>query len=230
MLFEPVRVGGNIKTPKKLHDVAPVYPQIAQQARMQGLVILEAIIDTSGNVTNVRVLRSIPALDQAAIDAVKQWKYEPTFLNGIAVPLIMTVTVNFDMDDGASAAGDIRNFLEERSSTEGLSYKPANGYWANTYLPGDPSMRFLHARLRDYDRSGLEAAAGTRLRLHDAAHPIAQSFDPSQNGSLSVYLNADRKGISGEERLLVQVGLKGIERQAGRRPTMNVAVVLDLRG
>ncbi len=127
-------------------------------------------------------------------------------------------------------AGDHRSFLEERSSTEGLSYKPADGYWANTYLPGDPSMRFLHARLREYDRSSLEAAAGTRLRLHDSAHPIAQSFDPSQRGSLSVYLNADRKGITREERLLVQVGLKGIERQAGRRPALNVAVVLDLRG
>ena len=48
-----------------------------------------------GNVTNVRVLRSIPLLDQAAIDAVKQWKYEPTLLNGVPVPIVMTVTVNF---------------------------------------------------------------------------------------------------------------------------------------
>lgn len=92
---EPVRVGGNIKPPTKTKDAPPKYPDIAKQARVQGIVILEAIIDPNGNVTNVRVLRSIPLLDQSAIDAVKQWKYEPTMLNGVPVPIVMTVTVNF---------------------------------------------------------------------------------------------------------------------------------------
>jgi protein TonB len=90
-----VRVGGNIKAPNKIKDAAPAYPDIAKQARVQGIVILEAIIDPGGNVTNVRVLRSIPLLDQSAIAAVKQWKYEPTLLNGVPVPIVMTVTVNF---------------------------------------------------------------------------------------------------------------------------------------
>jgi len=67
---EPVRVGGDIRPPNKIRDESPVYPDIAKQARVQGVVILEAIIDPQGNVTNVRVLRSIPLLDQAAIDAV----------------------------------------------------------------------------------------------------------------------------------------------------------------
>ena len=92
---KPVRVGGNIKAPRKVKDAAPNYPDIAKQARVQGIVILEAIIDPAGNVTNVRVLRSIPLLDQSAIAAVKQWKYEPTMLNGVPVPIVMTVTVNF---------------------------------------------------------------------------------------------------------------------------------------
>jgi protein TonB len=92
---KPVRVGGNIKAPRKVKDVSPVYPDIAKQARVQGIVILEAIIDPAGNVTNVRVLRSIPLLDQSAMAAVKQWKYEPTMLNGVPVPIVMTVTVNF---------------------------------------------------------------------------------------------------------------------------------------
>jgi protein TonB len=92
---EPVRVGGDIRPPNKIKNVDPVYPDIAKQARVQGIVILEAIIDPSGNVTNVRVLRSIPLLDQSALDAVKQWKYEPTLLNGVPVPIVMTVTVNF---------------------------------------------------------------------------------------------------------------------------------------
>jgi protein TonB len=94
---EPVRVGGDIRPPNKIKDVAPKYPDIAKQARVQGIVILEAIIDPTGNVTNVRVLRSIPLLDQSAIDAVRQWKYEPTLLNGVPVPIVMTVTVNFTL-------------------------------------------------------------------------------------------------------------------------------------
>ena len=92
---EPVRVGGDIRPPNRITNVNPVYPDIAKQARVQGIVILEAIIDPQGNVTNVRVLRSIPLLDQSAIEAVKQWKYEPTLLNGVPVPIVMTVTVNF---------------------------------------------------------------------------------------------------------------------------------------
>src|SRR5688572_21449795 len=89
----PVRVGGNIKTPTKIRDVRPVYPPDAFAAGIAGMVILEVVIDTSGNVEAAKVLRSIPMLDQAATDAVKQWQFTPTHLNGAAVPVIMTVTV-----------------------------------------------------------------------------------------------------------------------------------------
>jgi len=90
-----VRIEGNIKPPKKLKDVNPHYPDEARRARTQGTVILEAIIDVQGKVGNVRVLRSISGLDEAAIEAVKQWEYEPTLLEGTPVPIVMTVTVNF---------------------------------------------------------------------------------------------------------------------------------------
>jgi protein TonB len=92
-----VRVGGQIKEPKKLKTVSPVYPDIAKQARVQGVVILECTISPQGKVTDVKVLRGIPLLDQAAVDAVKQWVYTPTLLNGVPVPVIMTVTVNFKL-------------------------------------------------------------------------------------------------------------------------------------
>jgi protein TonB len=94
---QAVRVGGQIKEPRKLKHVAPAYPDIAKQARVQGVVILECIISPQGKVTDVKVLRGIPLLDQAAIDAVKQWVYTPTLLNGVPVPVIMTVTVNFKL-------------------------------------------------------------------------------------------------------------------------------------
>jgi periplasmic protein TonB len=94
---QAVRVGGQIKEPKRLKYVQPVYPDIARQARVQGIVILECTISPQGKVTNVSVLRGIPLLDQAAVDAVKQWVYTPTLLNGVPVPVIMTVTVNFKL-------------------------------------------------------------------------------------------------------------------------------------
>jgi protein TonB len=95
----PVRVGGQIKAPAKVNNVAPVYPPVARQARVEGTVILEATISPQGRVTNVRVLRGIPLLDAAAIDAVRQWSYSPTLLNGVPVPVVMTVTVNFRLGD-----------------------------------------------------------------------------------------------------------------------------------
>lgn len=94
---QAVRVGGQIKEPKKLKNVNPSYPDIAKQARVQGVVILECTISPQGKVTDVKVLRGIPLLDQAAVDAVKQWVYTPTLLNGVPVPVIMTVTVNFKL-------------------------------------------------------------------------------------------------------------------------------------
>jgi protein TonB len=92
---QAVRVGGQIKEPKKLKTVNPEYPDIAKQARVQGVVILECTISPQGKVTDVKVLRGIPLLDAAAVEAVKQWVYSPTLLNGVPVPVIMTVTVNF---------------------------------------------------------------------------------------------------------------------------------------
>jgi periplasmic protein TonB len=93
----PVRVGGKIKEPRKLKNVAPAYPDIAKQARVQGVVVLEATIDPSGRVENVRVLRGIPLLNESALDAVRRWVYSPTLLNGVPVAVIMTVTVNFTL-------------------------------------------------------------------------------------------------------------------------------------
>jgi TonB family protein len=91
----PVRVGGNIATPRRIVDASPVTPDTARQAGITGVVILEIIIAPDGRVRDAKVLRSIPPLDQAAIDTVRQWRYEPTLLNGAPVPVIMTVTVNF---------------------------------------------------------------------------------------------------------------------------------------
>jgi len=91
----PVRLGGGIAPPTKIRDAAPIYPAIAQAARVQGVVIIEATIDTDGAVVDARVLRSVALLDQAALEAVRQWRYMPTRLNGQPVAVVMTVTVRF---------------------------------------------------------------------------------------------------------------------------------------
>ena len=93
----PLRIGGDIHMPTKLKDVPAVYPPWRERPKVQGVVILEAVIDESGNVSTARVLRSIPLLDQAAIDAVRQWQFTPTLLNGAPVPVVMTVTINFTL-------------------------------------------------------------------------------------------------------------------------------------
>jgi len=90
-----VRIGGKIKAPTKIKDVQPVYPAIAQAAHVAGVVMIEATIGPDGKVIDAKVVRSIPMLDQAALDAVQQWEYTPTLLNGVPVPVLVTVTINF---------------------------------------------------------------------------------------------------------------------------------------
>jgi protein TonB len=86
---------GEVRPPKLVRRVDPPYPELAREAHVQGTVILEATTDIHGRVAAVRVLRSIPLLDQAAIDAVRQWVYEPLLLNGRPRPVTFTVTVTF---------------------------------------------------------------------------------------------------------------------------------------
>lgn len=92
---EPIRIGDGVPPPVKIHDVPPVYPPAAREARVQGLVILEATIDPTGEVSNIEVSRSVPELEEAAVAAVEQWRYEPTLVDGAPVAVLMTVTINF---------------------------------------------------------------------------------------------------------------------------------------
>jgi protein TonB len=93
----PIRLHSGIRAPQRIVNVTPAYPAIARSAHVEGLVIIEATIDERGDVIRTQVLRSIPLLDAAALDAVRQWRFQPTLLNGIAVPIVMTVTVNFTL-------------------------------------------------------------------------------------------------------------------------------------
>ncbi len=92
-----VRAIKDVKPPKLVKDVQPIYPEIARQSRVEGGVILAVKTNETGKVVDVMILRSIPLLDQAAIDAVRQWVYEPMIIDGKAVPVVFTVTVRFNL-------------------------------------------------------------------------------------------------------------------------------------
>jgi protein TonB len=95
---DPVRVGGQIEQPKLIKRVEPLYPPLAVSAHIEGIVILEAIVDRDGFVEQVKVLRSANSLlDKAAIDALKQWQYSPVILNGRPERFILTVVLSFNL-------------------------------------------------------------------------------------------------------------------------------------
>jgi len=91
----PIRVGGDIRPPRKIRDVKPTYPPQAEATGEQGMVIIEATIATDGGVGSAVVLRGLASLQEAALTAVRQWRFTPTLLNGMPVEVMMTVTVNF---------------------------------------------------------------------------------------------------------------------------------------
>ena len=91
----PFRVGDGIARPRKIKDVRPVYPLPAMAARSAGNVLIEATIGTDGKVRDARVIQSAAAFDQAALDAVRQWEYEPSRVNGVAVAVTMIIVVTF---------------------------------------------------------------------------------------------------------------------------------------
>ena len=99
--LKPIRVGtGLVHEPRKIKHVAPVYPPVAAAAHAEASVILEASIDERGRVVDVTVLRGNSLFDKAALEAVRQWAYSPTLLDGVPVPIIMTITVHFQLMPG----------------------------------------------------------------------------------------------------------------------------------
>jgi protein TonB len=96
-----IRVSQGVTAGMKIHDVSPQYPQMAKIARVQGPVVLAAVIGKDGAIQNLRVVSTAsPLLNQSALDAVKQWRYRPYILNGEPVEVDTTITVNFTLSGG----------------------------------------------------------------------------------------------------------------------------------
>ena len=159
----PIRVGGNIRPPVKSNDVRPVYPSEALAAGVQGIVIVEATIGPDGIVQDTRVLRSIPLLDTAALSAVRQWQFAPTMLNGAPVSVVMTVTVNFTLDE-----------LTQRACAEEPSLKSATSSTPRT-------IRFVNASAAPRKVFWLDSS-GER-RLYATVEPQATFVQPTFEGN-----------------------------------------------
>lgn len=94
---EPLRVGGNVRPPRAIFNPSPEYPPIARQARIEGEVLIDSVIDTQGNIVEMEVVSGPALLYSAALKALATWKYEPTYLNGEPTPIHMKVTIKFRM-------------------------------------------------------------------------------------------------------------------------------------
>jgi protein TonB len=92
----PIRVGGKIESPRLIFGPEPVFPVLARQARIAGAVVIDAVIDTQGNVAEMRTVSGHPLLALAAMEALRRWKYEPTILGGEAIPVRLLVTITFE--------------------------------------------------------------------------------------------------------------------------------------
>jgi len=112
----PYRVGFGVSPPQKISGAAPVYTELARRSRVTGIVIVEAIIDEQGNVVNARALKGLPmGLDQAAVEAVKTWKFKPAMKEkeGKPVKVYYVLTVNFQVDDSPHLGPQLQRFLRE---------------------------------------------------------------------------------------------------------------------
>jgi len=92
---EPVRVGGRVRGQEIIKRVEPNYPGLARQTHLAGVVLIDAVIDENGNVMEMKVVSGHPLLIQSALNAVRQWKYKPTYLNDVPVPVQLIITITF---------------------------------------------------------------------------------------------------------------------------------------
>jgi Ca-activated chloride channel family protein len=146
----PMSVGGNVQESKILLRVDPVYPEAARRARVSGIVMVEISVDENGNVAQARVIRGHPLLDEAAVNAVKQWKYSPTLLNGVPIPVVATATVVFNPSDPSTLNG-----------------RPS----ARSRL--DPAVSQAIARFK----TGQAAGAGEKLFIRNGAAEVELTMD-----------------------------------------------------
>jgi TonB family protein len=182
---QPIRVGSNIQESKLIHKVDIVFPEAARAARVQGIVIVEVTVGVEGNVLDGRVLRGHPLLSQAALDAVRQWRYSPTLLNGEAVPVITTVSLRFHPNGVLSVLMSDDGTLEDgHGKLTGTGLLAGIGQ-TQPLVIFSPNPRVPHARneeavraLRAAGALAIEASGYTLVDDRLYCHPIPSDQAP----------------------------------------------------
>jgi TonB family protein len=170
---EPVRIGGDVPPPTKVRDVDPVYPAAALEARVSGVVILEAVIGVDGTVIDVEVRRSIPALDDAALVAVRQWEYTPTVIDDVPVPVVMNVTIHFRLATDDEDDDDNDTTAEPQRQDAGQTPSRLSPQAARVL-----DLTVEHRVARVLDSSGVDGVLADISRLgEDSASPDAVPGD-----------------------------------------------------
>lgn len=149
----PYRVGGNVSRPEKIAGNPPVYNEMARKARVQGVIIIEAVIDENGDVTDARVLKGLPmGLDKSALDALKTWKFKPAMLEGRPVRVYYTLTVNFQIDGtsyGVAFAKLLADHPDFAAALSGKRYAEAEALLDSLDpRPSEPEITLARTQLR----------------------------------------------------------------------------------
>lgn len=229
---EPYRVGDNVTRPEKLSGAPPMYTEVARKARVQGVVILEAIIDELGDVVNARILKGLPmGLDKSALEAVKTWKFKPATLDGRPVKVYYTLTINFQVSGGIDygpafqplLAGH-RDFVDLVRSSKYPEAAEALKEWA----PDDPSLAlaryYLLLERGDVKEAWDLARTSGRAQPDEVQHDVLVAI-----GNAAV-THAFGKDNMEERPPLVEAGLEAVEEalvlQEDSRPALYVKLQL----
>lgn len=223
----PYRVGGDVTRPEKISGIPPVYTELARKARVMGVVIVEAIIDEQGNVTETRVLKGLPmGLDRAAVEAVETWKFKPATLDGRPVPVFYVLTVNFQVQSDLSFGPLFRAFMQEnpefRDLVAGKRYEEALGFLDRRAAErqGDPGIHlarsYVYLALEQLDEAWQEAQAYDGPEPYEtflAVAGVARDMAPAE---------ADEEVREG----IVELGLQAVDRAlAARTDDLDALVV-----
>jgi TonB family protein len=221
----PYRVEGDVKRPEKISGSPPGYTVEARKDRVTGVVILEAIIDEQGNVTDIKVLKGLPAgLDQAAVKAVESWKFNPATMDGLPVPVYYTLTVNFTMETDLTFGPLLSQFMKENPDfgelvthkrfAEALALLEGRDAGPETHLARVYALSALH-RL---DEAWKEAQAYDGADPYEVFHQVAFAA-----------LNAGGKGDEKARAGFLEIGLQSAdEALAAREGDRNAMITKSL--
>ncbi|MCB9397101.1 MAG: energy transducer TonB [Acidobacteria bacterium] len=206
------------------HQVAPEYPKAAEGKNLRDQVALLVTFQADGTIGSIQIYAEPEnqglGFEQAAIDAVRQWQFVPAQSEGKPINSELIITLYFEPGRKQSQL-DYPSLLEPFRNREGLEFQNPNGYWANTYVPGDLSQRILLAQLQA-NPGPLTLANLKRVR------PLNQPFDWPNQAALDLTLKTSLSNLNDPQRLILQVGIQATQRSAGSRPALNMAVLLDL--